>query len=495
MGASAVGPNCTVLVQTLAFMWAPDGADHSGKCLSRKRLRQSVALARLLLLLRGMKRLTVDGLRTVLPDLDELRPLADQLLADSRPDPARTWTVSGTLGSLGDRLVETDGLENELSALADAEHRHRQRIFELVGQAVVLLEDGTASRAAAALLEAAALEEGRDRAEKAEAYADAASRVARDGDDAGVLSLALRRRGRHRRTLGRYGDAARDYEEAALVAESVHDVRGRAEALIGRGNVLEEQGQWEAAADGYREALATLEALEDPSPELWHAQLNLHVVLRSVGALDEALPPLRTAQEIARAIGDDGAEPFLANARGQLDMALGDFEAAEEHLRRALEACLGRGVGSRAEITIRLNLAETLLARGRILDAAEAARRAERRAIVARMPQKLPEVYRLLGRIAAADGVADAFVLFERALEIIEERRLPALERAQTLQAYAESEARTGDPDAAADLMARADGIYDELGIEHRRRPWVDRFDGGSETDPAETNHKEENDG
>lgn len=442
-----------------------------------------------------MKRLTVDGLRTVLPDLDELRPLADQLLADSRPDPARTWTASGTLASLGDRLVETGGLTGELHALADAEHRHRQRIFELVGQAVVLLEDGTASRAAAALLEAAALEEGRDRAEKAEAYADAASRVARDGDDPGVLSLALRRRGRHRRTLGRYGDAVRDYDEAALVAESVHDVRGRAEALIGRGNVLEEQGQWEAAAAGYREALATLEALEDPSPELWHAHLNLHVVLRSVGEIDEALTPLRTAEEIARAIGDDGAEPFLANARGQLDMALGDFEAAEEHLRRALDACVARGTGSRAEITIRLNLAETLLAQDRTLDAAEAARRAERRAIVARMPQKLPEVYRLLGRIAAADGVADAFVLFERALEVIEERRLPALERAQTLQAYAESEARTGDPDAASDLMARADQIYDELGIEHRRRSWVDRFDGGSETEPQERPIEEDNDG
>lgn len=442
-----------------------------------------------------MKRLTVDGLRTVLPDLDELRPVADKLLADSRPDPARTWTASGTLASLGDRLVETRGLTGELRTLADAEHRHRERIFEMVGRAVVSLEAGTASPAAAALLDAAALEEERDRAEKAEAYADAACRVARDGEDPGVLSLALRRRGRHRRTMGRYGESARDYGEAALVAESVHDARGRAEALIGRANVLEEQGQWEAAADGYREALATLEALDEPTPELWHAHLNLHVVLRSVGEIDEALPPLRTAQEIARAIGDDGAEPFLANARGQLDMALGDFEAAEEHLRRALEACIARGSGSRAEITIRLNLAETLLARDRTLDAAEAARRAERKAIVARMPQKLPEVYRLLGRIAAADGVADAFVLFERALEIIEERRLPALERAQTLQAYAESEARTGDPDAAADLMARADETYDELGIEHRRRPWVDRFDGGSGTDPEERPIEEENDG
>lgn len=442
-----------------------------------------------------MKRLTVDGLRAVLPDLDDLRPLVDQLLADSRPDPARTWTASGTLGSVGDRIVETAGLTGTLDALADAEHRHRKSLFELVGRSVTLLDAGSSSSAAATLLEAAALEEGRDRAENAEAYADAACRVARDGTDPRVLSLALRRRGRHRRTLGHYGDAVRDYEEAAVVAESVGDVRGHAEALIGRGNVLEEQGQWHAAAEGYREALAALQALDEPAPELWHAHLNLHVVLRSVGALDEALPPLRTARETARAIGDEGAEPFLANARGQLEMALGDFEAAEEHLRRALEACVTLGVGSRAEITIRLNLAETLLARGRSLDAAEAARRAERSAIVARMPQKLPEVYRLLGRIAAGDGVADAFVLFERALEIIEERRLPALERAQTLQVYAESEARIGDADAADELMARADRIYDELGIEHRRRPWVDRFDGGSQSDPAETNTKDENDG
>ena len=436
-----------------------------------------------------MKRLTVDGLRAMIPDLDELRPLADQLLADSRPDPSRTWSGSGVLGSVGDRLVEADGLEKEAETLAEEEHRHRSRIYGLVARSVTRVEAGDRAGAAATMLEAAELEEARDRPERAEAYADAACRLARDVQDPVTRSLALRRRGRHRRTLGRYADAIRDYEEAALVAESVRATRGAAEALVGWGNVLEEQGRWKEAATRYRTALEVLSALEAPAVETWHAELNLHVVLRSMGALDDALAPLRRAQEAADAVGDPSAEPFLENARGQLEMARGDFEAAERHLRRALESSRG----ARAEITIRLNLAETLLARGRSLEAAEEVRRAERQAILARLPQKLPEVYRLLGRIAADEGVSDAFVLFERALEIVRERHLPDLERAQTLQAYAEAEARLGDPEKSADLMARADETYEALGIDDRRHPWADRFDdgpgSGGTTDSQGTRH------
>ena len=98
---------------------------------------------------------------------------------------------------------------------------------------------------------------------------------------------------------------------------------------------------------------------------------------------------------------------------------------------------------------------------------------------MARLPQKLPEVYRILGRIAAHEGSTNAFVLFERALEIVADRGLPSLERAQTLQAYAEAERRVGDEETAAGLHEEADRLYSELGIERMRRAWSDRFDAG----------------
>ena len=442
------------------------------------------SLARLLPLNDRMKRLTVDGLRSVLPPLDELRPLVDHLLAGSHADPEKAWSGSGELGTAGDRLVETAGLSEATAALADREHRHLLAVYSETARAIVALDGGDAGEAAERFLAVAALEESRDDPRRASAYADAAHALAREAGRPGLTSLALRRKARFARAMGRYDEAARDYTQALLFAEAAGDPRGAAEATIGVGNVLEEQGHWEQAADRYRQALDTLGGAETPVPEQWHALLNLHVALRSMGDLDGCVAPLDEAETLAASLGDESAVPFLENARGQHFMARGDFDEAEAHLRRAVETA-GEG---RAEITCRLNLAETLLALGRRLDAAEEARRAERGAIVSSAPGKLPEVYRLLGRIAAAEGVSDAFVLFERALEIIEERQLPDIERAQTLQAYAEAEARVGDHETAADLLAQADALYRSLGISHRRDPWADRFD-GPETDHQGTDH------
>lgn len=430
-------------------------------------------VARRMLPERRMSRLTVDGLRAMLPDLDELRPLVDHLLARSEADPGRAWSRSGMLGTTGDRLIDTAGLSDEARALAAREHEHAQRILALAARAVERRAEGASSEAASALLEAAALEEKRERAASAEAYANAAYRIARDQSEPRLTALALRRRARHRRSMGRLVEAEHDYREAAHVAQAGGDERGAAEAAIGAGNVREEQGHWNDAESWYRRALDELHGLEAPVPELWHALLNLHVVLRSRGEVEASVEPLERAERIARALGDGSAAQFIENARGQLGMAAGDFDAAELHLRRAIAA----STSAWSEVTIRLNLAETLLAMGRHLDAAEQARRAEQRAIVARLPRKLPEAYRILGRIAAAEGTSDAFVLFERALGIITDRQLSELERAQTLQAYAAAEARVGDPRTAEELYAEADRSYRRLGVRHRRHEWSDRFD------------------
>lgn len=432
-----------------------------------------------------MRRLTVDGLRAVLPDLEELRPLVDHLLARSEADPSRAWSGSGMLGTAGDRLIDAAGLTEEARELAGREHAHAHRILSLAARAVERHAEGAVAEAASALLEAAELEEKRERARSAEAYADAAYRIARDLGDAPLTSLALRRRGRHRRSLERLTEAEQDYREAAHLAQAGRDQRGAAESAIGAGNVREEQGHWEDAERWYRRALDDLHGLEAPVAEVWHALLNLHVVLRSRGELEASLAPLERAERTARQLGDPSAAQFLENARGQLRMAEGDFDVAEVHLRRAV----AESTSAWADVTIRLNLAETLLAMGRRLDAAEEARRAEQRAILARMPRKLPEAYRILGRIAAAEGSADAFVLFERALAIIADRQLSELERAQTLQAYAAAEARVGDPETAEELDAQADRIYRRLGVRHRRHEWADRFDEAADerSDPEAT--------
>jgi tetratricopeptide (TPR) repeat protein len=224
-----------------------------------------------------------------------------------------------------------------------------------------------------------------------------------------------------------------------------------------------------------------MEADGREGPETWHAQLNIHIVLRSAGSLDESLVWLQTASDSAEKLGDETAAQFLENAWGQLRMASGAFSEAESHLRAGLSAAMD----ARARVTIRLNLAEALLAQDRTLEATEEAREAEREAIASGIVPKLPEVYRVLGRIVSAEDNPDAFVFFERALDIVRERRLPALEEALTLQAYAESEARRGEEDSARELRERMTQQYRALGMSNMRHSWADLY--GPEPESTET--------
>ncbi|HSH75002.1 MAG TPA: hypothetical protein VLA09_04945, partial [Longimicrobiales bacterium] len=166
----------------------------------------------------------------------------------------------------------------------------------------------------------------------------------------------------------------------------------------------------------------------------------------------------------------------------------GAFAEAVDQLRAALEVT-GH---ARAGVTIRLNLAEALLAQGRGLEAAEHAREAEREAIQARLVSKLPEVYRLLGRIASTEGISDAFVFFERALQLGRERGLPRLEEALTLQAYAEAEAARGEAEAATELAALAGRLFETLGMEHGRSRWADVYGSGTRAPAPPTDRDDE---
>jgi tetratricopeptide (TPR) repeat protein len=418
-----------------------------------------------------MRRLTLDAVREALPSLDELRPILDHLIATSHPDPTHAWSRSGELGTMGSRLVSVDALDDEVGPLAAAAAGRLSAIYACMARALGALASGDGGRAADALLDAAAIEEAGDRPDRAAAYAEAAHRVARDERDQRPAALALRRWARASRAQGHLTQASERYLHAHRVALAMSDGRGAAEAAIGAGNVLEEQGRWLEAEEWYQEALRALNGEEDAA-ERWHALLNLHIVTRSRGAIEESLPWLERAESAARRIDLESASPFLANARGQLAMARGALADAETHLSNAL----ARAPSGRARIGIRLNLVEALLAQKRVLEAAEQAREAEREVIRSGLVSKLPEVYRLLGRISSADGNGDAFVFFERALEIIRDRALPVLEEALTLQAYAECEARRGEEDAARQLHERAVEQFQVLGMTHMRQPWADVY-------------------
>lgn len=423
--------------------------------------------------------LRVDQARRAMPELDELRPALDLLIASSRHDESTAWDASAELETVDARLVAGELLAEQADRLANAEAEHLRALYATVGHALRALAVGERGECARGLLEAARLEEERDRPSRARAYAATAYELARDEDDERPAALALRRRARAARALGAFDEALEAYGRSHDLARAVGDARGAAEAAVGAGNVLEEQGRWTEAESWYRHALDALPEHDRAAPERWHALLCLHICQRSRGAIEESRPLLEQAAQAAAHAADESAHVFLANARGQLAMSEGAFDAAEVHFRDALL----HASGARLRVPFAVNLAESLLARGRVLDAAEHARSAEMEAIVSGLVTRLPEVYRMLGRIASLAGNAEAFLFFERALALVRERRLSGLEEAITLQAYAEAEERGGDRDTAQQLRERAIQRFTELGIHHTRRTWADVFGAGAEPD------------
>lgn len=416
-----------------------------------------------------MTPLTLDQLRETLPPLDELRPVFDHVLATSTPPEGQRWASSALLGTAGGRIAQLDDVLRDFEAVAEVEARHLAAIHELVRVVLKALAADDRQVAAEALLEAAGLEEGRDRFDRAFAYADAAHRTLSTRDSTALSARAERRRARAARFSGRFDTAFRDYSGAYARAQALGDTQGAAEAAIGAGNVLEDQALWNDAEAWYGVAVAAMDRAGYDGAERWQALLNIHVVLRSQGRLAEAAERLAEARHAASSASDESALPFLENAEGQWLMADGSVEEAIDHLTLALAAA----PNSRARVIIRLNLAEALHASGRTLDAAEEARRAERDAIAGSHESQLPEVYRLLGRLAADAGSADAFVLFERALSLIERRSLPRVQRARTLQMYAEAERTLGRHERASELAASASADYQAIGIQ-QRAPWAE---------------------
>ena len=407
-----------------------------------------------------MTPLRVDEVAGILPELDELQPVLDLLFSRAVPDPERTWTGSGELGTVGDRLVPADALEGSAEPLADAARERLLNLYGAVTRAVAAAARGEPVAAAEALLEAGALEEEDRRLDRAAAYARAAHRTVQGERDAAVRAHCLRRLARALRGLGELEEAGARYEQAHELAAPSDERREAAVAAIGRGNVSVDRGRWSEAETWYRRAANLLDGA-DEDPELWQVELNLSIVARRKGDLAASRSHLETAERLAEEVADETAEAILENGWGMLHRAEGDAEEAVRRFRGALDAAWE----PLARVTTTVNLGEALLDLGQSLEAGELGRDAERVALTEGVVPKLPEVYRLLGKVAREHGHDDALVFYEKALEIIRARGLPDFERAQTLEGYAAVERDAGRMDSARARLREAADLYDELGI------------------------------
>lgn len=408
-----------------------------------------------------MNPITVDDIRALLPDVNELRPLLDRLLVMARPDAERRWAGSGELGTVGERLVDPDRMREAVPDVLAALTEHLSRVYSFSAQAVAALAENDPESALGALLEAAGAERDSGRLPEAEAFVRAALRLTHRLTDGRAAVPVLLAGARTARSLGDWEGAEARYLQALKIAADAGDADHAATAAIGSGNLAVDRGLWSLAEERYDEADTWVDRLPKGSPQAWHLPLNRSIVRREQGRLDEAEAFLDEADR--RAEGEeenDQAAAILMNARGQLLVARARLEGAEVAFRHAL----ARAEDPDARVTIGVNLAQALLSLGRTLAAGEEARRAEELALTAGVVLRLPEVYRVLGEIASARDHPDAFVFFERALTVVRERGLPEFERARTLEVYGLDELGRSEPEAGAAHLREAATIYETLG-------------------------------
>lgn len=402
------------------------------------------------------RRLTFDDIRGFLPELEDLEPLMERIIRLSEPDAVRRWAGSGELATMGDRLVDPDALARELPQVLDRLRDHMEHVLGATIEAIRLVSEHQPEAAIAPLLEAADRQVSAGRHPAAEAFVAAALRLSERVRDRRSSLPAFLSGARIARARGRLSLASERYAAALALARQGGEPGVAVVAAIGLGNVEVDQGRWKEAHHWYDEAEALLAPLGTEREEWWHLALNRCIVSREAGELERAGGFLEEAE--ARAGGHSDSVAIIENARGQLALAMGEVEGAEAAFRAALAAADNPD----ARVTIGVNLAEALLSGGRVVSAGDEARRAEEEALASGVVVRLPEVYRVLGEVAATSGMPDAFLFFERALDVIAFRNLPDVERIRVLEAYARSHEASGQATLAETLRRTIDGIREQ---------------------------------
>jgi tetratricopeptide (TPR) repeat protein len=407
----------------------------------------------------------------------ELRSFIDLLVSRSVADPARRWSGSGELGTVGDRLVEPSSLAEAASRLESEEAERLSRLFGSAARIVESVARGDWEEVVSALLGQGLAEESSGRGSEAEVWFLSARRVAKER---GLVrsATALRLAARAARQRGHLEVAAERYEEAWREAEAMGLGDDAAVAAIGRGNVDVDRGGWSGAKAWYERALARIGEHGPPRRERWQVMQNLAIVARESGKLNEARRALERARKEGGDMDDPDALVEVENGWGQLLLAEGDPRGAELHFREALQSASS----PTARLAVTVNLGEALLLQGRSLEAGEKAREAEAEALTGAVTHRLPEVYRLLAKVAHERGEGEAFVLLERALHLIGERGLPDYEAAVTRQALGELRLAQGELWLGLTELATAAEIFERMGALHTSerlrdviRAWSDR--------------------
>jgi tetratricopeptide (TPR) repeat protein len=421
--------------------------------------------------------LTVGHALDIVALLADHDPLRAALISASFSDPDLVWSASELYRTLATRLLDVDALEKEIPRLIAQDASRRERVWRNTTAALRALSEGDPATAARALVAGGEVEEDAGRLDAAEQLYERAAELGRRPRDRRAEGLALRRLGRVAKARGDLTLAVHQYRRGYEIAEAQRDVDGMVVGCQGLGNCYVDEGRWEEAESWYRRGLSVVS--EKGVGDHW-LELNLSIVARRAGRLEESERWLATARATAAEVDDRDAAAYFANAEGLLRVAQDRLAEAETIYRSAIDAAKSPP----ALATVLVNLAECLLLQHRVGESVEVARELERVVIGHQLHPFLVYVYMALGAAARAANEPEALVFYEQALELARAGGNDA-ELAQVQREYAILEGAQGATESAAARLREAEEIFRRCGAQVELERTLREID--STTDDATT--------
>jgi predicted ATPase/class 3 adenylate cyclase len=301
------------------------------------------------------------------------------------------------------------------------------------------------------------------------------------------LARAIWTQGSARFRLGEPRAALSLGEQALAIATEVDDPNEIGRCLNLLGAVHYGLGQYRQAENYWTNALEIFQTLSNRQQGM-DLLSNLGVVADIHGDYNTAFQRYQEALEIAREIGyRDGEIVFLSN-RGIEQVALKNYGAAEEDLRKVIELT---GITGSWFLSNTYNYyAEALLGLGRYQEASYAAQQGLAQSIEEDSLENIAGAWRALGLVAGAADINirikdrntgevidyDAQACFAKSEKIFSELEING-ERARTLREWAKYEFERGNQEAANKMWQESRDIFAKLGadleVQRMDRPLV----------------------
>ena len=233
----------------------------------------------------------------------------------------------------------------------------------------------------------------------------------------------LQRRSRCYRRQRDFEAAREDVERALELAQGINDRGMMAHVYFQASLVAERTGHWPLSRGYAEKAKGLYQELEDER-NVGRMLINLGGLTLLLGKPQEAIEHLKASFAVAVEVDSKGDAAQAMGGLATVHLTLGDWEAADEHARQALQLLEGREDFLDEIGQSQLVLGRSLLERGRFDEAEESFRAADATFEQFSSVSHRANVWVALGDLAARRGEdAEAARLYRNAAEALQDMR------------------------------------------------------------------------